>query len=65
MLLLKAHNPKFETYFGLYYNPGGSNRIDYNWLVPNKIFNMKQDKCILIGLFKLKKIVTDHCLCSF
>jgi len=49
MLLLKAHNPKFETYFGLYYNPGGPNRTDYNWSLPTKIFNMKQDKCILIG----------------
>ncbi|MCJ7601849.1 MAG: TdeIII family type II restriction endonuclease [Desulfobulbaceae bacterium] len=49
MLLLKAHDPKFETFFGLYYNPGGPNRTDYNWSVPGKIFNMKQDKCVLIG----------------
>lgn len=49
MLLLKAHNPNFETYFGLYYNPGGPERTNYNWPVPGKIFNMKQDKCVLIG----------------
>lgn len=49
LLLLKAHNSKFKTYFGLYYNPGGPNRADYNWSVPDKIFNMKQDKCVLIG----------------
>jgi len=49
MLLLKAHNPNLETYFGIYYNPGGPDRIDYNWSVPTKIFNMKQDKCVLIG----------------
>ena len=49
MLLLKGHDPNFETYFGLYYNPGGTDRADYNWSVPTKIFNMKQDKCVLIG----------------
>lgn len=49
MLLLKAHDPKAETYLGLYYNPGGPNRTDYNWSVPGKIFNMKQDKCVLVG----------------
>jgi hypothetical protein len=49
MLLLKALIHQFETFFGLYYNPGGPNREDYNWAVPAKIFNMKQDKCVLIG----------------
>lgn len=49
MLLLKAHNNSYQTYFGLYYNPGGPKRQDYNWAVPSKIFNMANDKCILIG----------------
>ena len=49
MLMLKAHDPKFETYFGLYYNPGGPMREDYNWSIPFKIFNMIQDECVLIG----------------
>lgn len=49
MLLLKAHDTNYETYLGLYYNPGGPNRIDYNWSIPTKIFNMKQDRCVLIG----------------
>lgn len=49
MLLLKAHTPESETYFALYYNPGGSTRMDYNWSVPSKIFNMKKDKCVMIG----------------
>ncbi|MBC8212355.1 MAG: TdeIII family type II restriction endonuclease [Gammaproteobacteria bacterium] len=49
MLLLKAHNPKCESYLGLYYNPGGPNRSDYNWSIPSKIFNMSQDVCVLIG----------------
>jgi len=49
LLLLKAHNPDFKTYLGLYYNPGGPKRLDYNWSIPSKIFNMKQDECVLIG----------------
>lgn len=49
MLLLKAHNKDYKTYFGLYYNPGGSRREDYNWGVPSKIFDMKNDDCVLIG----------------
>ncbi len=49
MLLLKAHDSGYQTYFGLYYNPGGPKRKDYNWHVPSKIFNMKKDECVLIG----------------
>lgn len=49
LLLVKADNPKAETYFGLFYNPGGPNREDYNWTMPNKIFNMKSDQVVLIG----------------
>jgi len=49
MLMLKAHDPKYETYFGLYYNPGGPKRKDYNWSIPSKIFDMTHDACVLIG----------------
>lgn len=49
MLLLKAHNPAFNTYFGLFYNPGGENRTDYNWTMPFKIFDMHKDEAVLIG----------------
>ncbi len=49
LLLLKAHNPSFKTYLGLYYNPGGSKKTDYNWSIPSKIFDMKHDECVLIG----------------
>ena len=49
MLLLKAHDNTCQTYFGLYYNPGGPDRKDYNWSVPSKIFDMISDKCVLIG----------------
>jgi hypothetical protein len=49
MLFLKANNPDCTTYFGLFYNPGGPNREDYNWTMPSKIFNMKTDECVLIG----------------
>lgn len=49
LLMLKAHDDKYKPYLGLYYNPGGENRIDYNWSLPGKIFNMKEDECVLIG----------------
>jgi len=49
LLLLKAHNPKFETYFGLFYNPGGPKKTDYNWSIPSKIFDMINDPVVLIG----------------
>jgi hypothetical protein len=49
MLLLKAADSNYHPFFGLYYNPGGPNREDYNWTVPNVIFDMKNDPCVLIG----------------
>lgn len=49
MLMLKAHDPKYETYFSLYYNPGGPRREDYKWSMPFKIFDMAHDECVLIG----------------
>jgi len=49
LLLLKAHNPQYRTFFGLFYNPGGPNRSDYNWKIPFKIFDMINDSCVLIG----------------
>jgi hypothetical protein len=49
MLLLKADDEDNEVFFGLFYNPGGEERLDYNWNVPSKIFDMKKDPCVLIG----------------
>ncbi len=49
LLLLKAHDKKYETYFGLFYNPGGTKRNQYNWNLPSKIFDMERDPCVLIG----------------
>ena len=49
LLLLKAHDENYKTYLGLYYNPGGPKREDYNWTMPSKIFDMKKDECVLIG----------------
>lgn len=49
MLLLKAYNPEYQVYFGLYYNPGGPLASDYNWNVPKRIFDMINDPCVLIG----------------
>jgi Type II restriction endonuclease, TdeIII len=49
LLLLKAHDINYKTYFALFYNPGGSQRKDYNWSIPSKIFDMQKDTCVLIG----------------
>jgi len=49
MLWLKAHNPSFQPFVGLYYNPTGESQKEYTWGIPNKIFNMRQDPCVLIG----------------
>lgn len=49
MLLLKAENKEYQTYFGLYYNPSGPLRSDYKHSFPMKIFNMHTDSCVLIG----------------
>lgn len=49
LLLLKSHNRNFQTFFALFYNPGGPIREDYNWTMPSKIFNMKSDESVLIG----------------
>ena len=49
MLLLKAENSEYRTLIGLYYNPQGKLRTDYNHSFPMKIFNMHKDECVLIG----------------
>lgn len=49
LLKLKLADPTAKVYFGLYYNPFGENRIDYNWGFPKHIFNMAADSCVLIG----------------
>ncbi len=49
MLLLKAHDPTYRTYFALYYNPTGHKQNEYAISTPNKYFNMKTDQCVLIG----------------
>jgi len=49
LLFLKAHNVNYQTYLGLFYNPGGPKKEDYNWSIPSKIFDMKNDPCVLIG----------------
>lgn len=49
MLLLKACDSRFLTFFGLYYNPNGDRREDYRHSFPMKIFDMHNDECVLIG----------------
>ena len=49
LLKLKLADPTAKVYFGLYYNPYGHCRADYNWGPPMRIFNMATDVCVLIG----------------
>lgn len=49
MLVLKAHCADNQTFFCMYYNPGGEEKADYNWTIPSKIFDIKADECVLIG----------------
>lgn len=49
MLLLKAENPAYQTFLGLYYNPYGELRTNYAHSIPMKIFDMHNDECVLIG----------------
>lgn len=49
MLHLLAENPKYKPFFCLYYNPYGEDRSSYKWTIPNGIFNMQSDTCVLIG----------------
>ncbi|MGK7390119.1 MAG: TdeIII family type II restriction endonuclease [Candidatus Cyclobacteriaceae bacterium M2_1C_046] len=49
MLYIKAHNPAYEAYFALYYNPTGESQQEYAYSQPFKYFNMNSDPCVLIG----------------
>jgi hypothetical protein len=50
ILKLYSMEPKKidEAYFALPYNPYGQ-KENYRWTVPNRWFNMKEDKVVLIG----------------
>lgn len=49
LLRLKMNNPTCNVYFGLYYNPFGEVKADYNWSPPQRIFDFQHDQCVLIG----------------
>lgn len=49
LLKLKVFDPKYEVYFGLYYNPYGENRSQYTWTIPHKVFDMKHDPVVRVG----------------
>ncbi|GAA4887581.1 TdeIII family type II restriction endonuclease [Ferrimonas pelagia] len=49
MLLCLASSPENKPVFALYYNPYGEEKIDYAHSVPNKLFDMSKDECVLIG----------------
>ena len=49
MLMLKAHDPKYETYICFYYNPSGLQKQDYSWSFTKRMFDTAKDDCVLIG----------------
>lgn len=49
LLKLKLFDNQSKVYFGLYYNPFGANKSDYNAGPAKKIFNFNQDESVLIG----------------
>ncbi|ELF5301060.1 TdeIII family type II restriction endonuclease [Vibrio cholerae] len=49
LLKLKAFDPNCRVYFGLYYNPFSEHRGDYSWTPPQRIFDFREDCCVLIG----------------
>jgi hypothetical protein len=49
LLKLKLNDPDCGVYFGLYYNPYGDRREDYNWAPPMGVFDFRRDEVVLIG----------------
>lgn len=49
LLKLKAIYPESNVYFGLYYNPFGEDRDLYSWGPPQRVFDFRNDPCVLIG----------------
>ena len=49
LLKLKLNDPDCEVYFGLYYNPYGCDKSNYNWSPPKGIFDFGADDVVLIG----------------
>jgi hypothetical protein len=49
LLLLKADNISYGTFFALYYNPHGPKRTDYHHNFALKLFDIHHDSCVLIG----------------
>lgn len=49
LLKLKINDANCNVYYGLYYNPYGVNKSDYNHNPPKLIFDMVKDPVVLIG----------------
>ena len=49
LLKLKISNPRSNVYFGMYYNPFGDEREEYNWSPPKGVFDFANDSVVLIG----------------
>lgn len=48
-LLAMNEHPVREAYYALPYNPYGKDKEDYAWPFPARWFDMRHDKCVLIG----------------
>ena len=61
MLRIKSVNENIDTYFALPYNPAGEGE-NYKKVhsIPYRIFNMDEDKCVLIGSTFWNKVGQDE-----
>lgn len=60
MLYLKAGKPNCDVYFGLPYNPAGEgNNYRRIHSIPYRLFNIDEDRCVLIGKELWNKIGQD------
>lgn len=49
LMKLKLNDPDCNVFLGLYYNPYGESRADYNWTPPMGVFDFRRDPVVLIG----------------
>ena len=49
LLKIKLNNDNARVFYGLYYNPWGEDRSNYNHKPPMKVFDFKKDEVVLIG----------------
>lgn len=61
LLLLKAGDPDCEAFFALPYNPAGEGKLytESKHSIPNKLFNMNDERFVLVGSALWNKIGDD------